>query len=34
MVNAQAALKAESRNEIAAECLKTEPKEWWQGLKA
>ena len=32
--NAQAALKTESAKKIAAECLKTEPKEWWQGLKA
>jgi putative hydrolase of HD superfamily len=32
--NAQAALTTESAKKIAAECLKTEPKEWWQGLKA
>jgi len=32
--NAQAALKTESAKKIAAECIKTEPKEWWQGLKA
>jgi len=32
--NARAALKTESAKKIAAECLKTEPKEWWQGLKA
>jgi putative hydrolase of HD superfamily len=32
--NVQAALKTESAKKIAAECLKTEPKEWWQGLKA
>ena len=32
--NAQAGLKTGSAKEIAAECLKTEPKEWWQGLKA
>jgi putative hydrolases of HD superfamily len=32
--NAQAALKTESAKKIAEECLKTEPKEWWQGLKA
>ncbi len=32
--NAQAALKTESAKKIAAECLNTEPKEWWQGLKA
>jgi putative hydrolase of HD superfamily len=32
--NAQAALKTESAKKIAAECIKTEPREWWQGLKA
>jgi putative hydrolase of HD superfamily len=32
--NAQAALKTESAKKIAAECVKSEPKEWWQGLKA
>jgi putative hydrolase of HD superfamily len=32
--NAKAALKTESAKKIAEECLKTEPKEWWQGLKA
>ncbi len=32
--NARAALKTESAKKIAAECLETEPKEWWQGLKA
>jgi putative hydrolase of HD superfamily len=32
--NAQTALATESAKKIAAECLKTEPKEWWQGLKA
>ena len=32
--NARAALKTESAKNIAAECLKTKPKEWWQGLKA
>ena len=32
--NARAALQTESAKKIAAECLKTEPKEWWQGLKA
>ena len=32
--NAQKALKTDSAKRIAAECLKTEPKEWWQGLKA
>lgn len=31
--NAQGALKTESAKKIASECLKTEPKEWWQGLK-
>jgi putative hydrolase of HD superfamily len=34
ILNAQAALKTESAKKIAAECVKTEPKEWWQGLKA
>jgi len=34
ILNAQAALKTESAKRIAAECLKAEPKEWWQGLKA
>ena len=34
ILNAQAALKTGSAKKIAAECLKTEPKEWWQGLKA
>ena len=32
--NAQGALKTESAKKIASECLKTEPNEWWQGLKA
>jgi putative hydrolase of HD superfamily len=32
--NAQRALRTESAKRIAAECIKTEPKEWWQGLKA
>jgi len=32
--NAQAALKTKSARELAEECLKTDPKEWWQGLKA
>ncbi len=32
--NARGALKTGSAKKIAAECLKTEPKEWWQGLKA
>ncbi len=32
--NAQAALTTESAKKIAAECLRTEPKAWWQGLKA
>jgi putative hydrolase of HD superfamily len=31
--NAGGALKTESAKKIAAECLNTEPKEWWQGLK-
>jgi putative hydrolase of HD superfamily len=34
ILNAQAALQTKSAKKIAAECLKTEPKEWWQGLKA
>ena len=34
ILNAQAALTTESAKKIAAECLVTEPKEWWQGLKA
>jgi putative hydrolase of HD superfamily len=32
--NAQRALRTDSAKRIAAECIKTEPKEWWQGLKA
>ena len=32
--NAQAALTTESAKKLAVECIKTEPKEWWQGLKA
>ena len=32
--NAQAALTTESAKRIAVECLRTEPREWWQGLKA
>lgn len=32
--NAQKALKTDSAKKIAAECIHTEPKEWWQGLKA
>jgi len=32
--NARAVLKTDSARKIAAECLKMEPKEWWQGLKA
>jgi len=34
ILNAQTALMTESAKAIAAECLRTEPKEWWQGLKA
>jgi len=34
ILNAQAALSTESAKRIAAECLETDPKEWWQGLKA
>ena len=32
--NAQKALETESAKRIAGECINTEPKEWWQGLKA
>jgi len=32
--NAKAALVTDSAKRIAEECLGTEPKEWWQGLKA
>jgi putative hydrolase of HD superfamily len=32
--NAQRVLRTDSAKQIAAECIKTEPKEWWQGLKA
>jgi putative hydrolase of HD superfamily len=32
--NAQKALKTDPAKRIAAECINTEPKEWWQGLKA
>jgi len=34
ILNAQTALITESAKAIAAECLRTDPKEWWQGLKA
>jgi putative hydrolase of HD superfamily len=34
ILNAQAALTTESAKKIAAECLRTEPKDWWQGLKS
>jgi putative hydrolases of HD superfamily len=34
IVNARAALKTESAKRIAAACLETEPREWWEGLKA
>ncbi len=34
ITNARAALVTKSAKRIAAECLKTEPKEWWRGLKA
>jgi putative hydrolase of HD superfamily len=33
ILNAKAALRTESAKRIAAECMNTEPKEWWQGLK-
>lgn len=32
--NAQKALKTETAKRIAVGCIHTEPKEWWQGLKA
>ena len=32
--NAKAGLVTDSAKRIAEECLETEPKEWWQGLKA
>lgn len=32
--NCQAALSTESAKSIADECLKVQPKDWWQGLKA
>ena len=32
--NAQKALKTDSAKRIAVESINTEPKEWWQGLKA
>jgi len=34
IINAKAALVTDSAKRIAEECLETEPKEWWQGLKA
>jgi putative hydrolase of HD superfamily len=34
ILNAHAALTTESAKKIAAECLRTEPKDWWQGLKS
>ena len=34
ITNAQAALTTELAKRIAAACLKTNPNEWWQGLKA
>jgi putative hydrolase of HD superfamily len=34
ILNAKAGLRTESARRIAAECMNTEPKEWWQGLKA
>jgi putative hydrolase of HD superfamily len=33
IMNTKAALVTDSAKKIAAECLETEPKEWWQGLK-
>ena len=32
--NAEAGLRTDSAKEIAGQCIKTEPKEWWEGLKA
>ena len=32
--NAQRVLKTDSAKRIAAECIETDPKEWWKGLKA
>ena len=32
--NAAGALSTDSAKEIADQCIHTEPKEWWQGLKA
>jgi len=34
ILNAKAALVTDSAKKIAEECLDTEPREWWQGLKA
>jgi len=34
IINAKAALVTDSAKRIAAERLETDPKEWWQGLKA
>ncbi len=33
IVNCQAGLKTASAKDLADACLRTEPKEWWQGLK-
>jgi hypothetical protein len=33
ILNAKAALRTEFAKKIAAGCMNTEPKEWWQGLK-
>lgn len=34
IMNAKAALVTDSAKRIAAQCLETEPGEWWKGLKA
>ena len=33
IINCQAVLRSESAKNIADECLRVEPREWWQGLK-
>jgi len=33
IINAAAALGTDSAKEIASQCIHTEPKEWWEGLK-
>lgn len=34
IANARAALKTESAKRLSTACLETEPREWWEGLKA